>query len=263
MTFTASLCIGLFVFCIGGALASIVCELSAKIGNRRCLKSRFAITCVLLSGAVASAAATLIYVPGLFMMFPLSRSDTEFLVFLFLLGAGCSGFWKFMLPAAVFLYIFISIFTGVRLYRTFGTMEENHEISVTSGTVYVDENPYPAAEKTTQSVVISVYTLPHNLLLPLPRVWYCIKGVVPADGEKFSAQNFSTAPLLVFRDSSEQGKDSSGFFRRTVQKYDSWLVSDQNFKYVHIPQESVLPVLYTMICHSFGGRLYCIVNRSL
>lgn len=263
MTFTASLCIGLFVFCIGGALASIICEVSAKISGRRCLKSRFAITCVLLSGAIASAAATLIYVPGLFMMFPLSRGDTLFISFLFLLGAGCSGFWKIILPASAFLYILISVFTGVRLYRTFGTMSENHEISVTSGTVYVDDRPYPADDRTAQSVVVSVYTLPHNLLLPLPRVWYCIKGVVPTDGEKASARSFSAAPLLASRNSSEEKKDSSVFFLHAVQEYDSWLVSDQNFEYVHIPQETVIPVLYTMTCHSFGGKLYCTVNRSL
>lgn len=258
MNFTAALCIGCFLFCIGGALASIVCELSAKLFHRKYLKSRFVITCVLLSGAVVAATAALIYVPGLFMMFPLSKSDILFFTAVFFLGIGCSACWKIFLPFVLLCYIIISAFTGFYLYHSFGSPVEYHEISQMDGYVYVDDAQFAVSGKDQKSIVIKVYTLPYLLLLPLPRVWYRISGVTDADSESSGIESAKGGAPAV------QSKETEGgAWRRMTKTYESWILSKYTYQYVRLPKTDILPVLYTMTCHSFGGHLYCTVSRSL
>lgn len=257
MNFTATLCVSCFALCSGGAFASIVCVCAAKLLKRRYLRSRFAITCVLLSIAIVSAASLLIFVPEFFMLPPAESADIIFYVLLFVFGFLCSAFWKTVLPISLSIYIILSFCTGIHLYRKFGTLTEFHNISVTEKNVYVDEKSFTVPGDVQKSVVLSVYTLPNKLLLPLPRVWYTVDSVIPTS-EKDSYKSLSDE-LDVF----SPPKKSGNFFLKAVDKYDSYIFSQCESTFVSIPNQTVLPSLYTMTCHAYSGQLFCSVNRSL
>ena len=56
MSFYSCLVFGITSICLGALAGCLICVISAKIANKKYLRSRFAVSCVLLSVAVAMCA---------------------------------------------------------------------------------------------------------------------------------------------------------------------------------------------------------------
>ena len=56
MSFYSCLVFGITSICLGALAGCLICVISAKITNKKYLRSRFAVSCVLLSVAVAMCA---------------------------------------------------------------------------------------------------------------------------------------------------------------------------------------------------------------
>lgn len=191
------------------------------------MQARFVVFCLLLSAAIAGVTALLIFVPQkAFFRELLDVSYIMFLSILYLLSLFCVVFWKLLLPLVLIAYIAISAFTGVSLYALFGLQKDSFEIAVQPDGIYVDGTLEVAG--VADSLPVMLYTLPPQLLLPVPRVWYRL-GI--QDTQEFTAAVYQQA--------------QNTFFSQYVARYVHWCLSRSAVARVPLDQETSLPALYT------------------
>lgn len=266
MSFTFSLTAAVFLLCMGGAVGCLVCMLCGKLFHKQVLKIRLTVFCLLLSVAIAVVAFQLIFSPAMFAsLLQVARSHLIFLFVLFCAGLLCACFWRSFLPFAVMTYIACSIFIGVKLYAAFGANEDSLSVSVSATSIKVNENVFPVTNPQGKSIVLKTYTLPPELLLPVPRVWYTVCGVAstdertvfPAVSELTDFSGSDSATISFF------GKGRQTSLEKYLQTFSQWVLSKHEYTLLPLPETSVLPSLYSIKLQVSGETISYAVTRSL
>lgn len=270
MSFPFALFATSFLLSLGGAVGCLCCILCGAAFKKPVLKSRLTVFCILLSVAIAVFAFSLILVPDLYTppmeFFRTAGENWLFLGALFLCGILCASFWRSVLPFAVSCYIALSVFTGIKLYGTFGANEETVSLVVHADAVKVNGETYPVKNIADSSLVLKKYTLPPALLVPLPRVWFTVCGVGKADGNV--RQVSDTAELSHFSGDSNTAVSFSGegdnvFLGNVIRFYREWLLARTGYQLVPLEDSVVYPSLYTLKIEITGEKLIPALVRNL
>ena len=251
---------------MGGSFGCLVCMLCGRVFHKDVLKARFTIFCLLLSVAIAVVTLQLIFSPTMFdSVGKVVRSHLGFFVLLFALGVFASCFWRTFLPVAVMAYIAFSVFVGIKLYAAFGANEDTLSVSVNATSVRVNEQQFAVQEGLGKSIVLKTYTLPPEILLPLPRIWYTVCGV---SSSKDAATYATLSELADFSGAepaavSFSGEDASSFFGTYLIAFREWLLAKSAYQLLPLPDTTVFPSLYSIRIQVSGEKIRSSVTRNL
>ncbi len=269
MSFSFALISAFFLLSLGGAMGCLFCMLCGRIFHKPVLKSRLTIFCILLSVSIAVLAFSLLLTPELYAsrsaLFGTVSKNAGFLGGLLVCGILCSSFWRSVLPFAVSCYIAVSVFTGIKLYGTFGANEEALSVVAQSDAIKVNGTGYPVDDVRGKAIVLKRYTVPSVLLVPLPRVWYVVCGVAEkTDGGKI----LSSSELVHFSGRADEPVSFSGegkdfFLGGAVQRYREWLLASVGYQLVPVEDSEIYPALYTIRIKASGENLIATLSRNL
>ena len=201
---------------------------------------RLTLIFVMLSIAVASVAAAIIFIPGIRTCFTFTIADFIYYGIIFVVGALCASFPKIFFPAVSVCYVGVCIITLVVMYRSFGLASDAVSVSVTQNQVCVDKQKYDLDVLPSQQVNILfvVYTLPDKLLVPLPRTWYLPAGAFTANEQMTSSEQIDDGRNNPFP-SADMNSSKIKFFYQ-------YIFSRPANSFVALPVSSVYPALYTV-----------------
>lgn len=156
------------------------------------------------------------------------------------------------------------------LYGRFGPLPEKQNVTLNRESVIIDENSFYVEKTNSKKIVIEVYTLPEKLILPLPRVWYSVAGITDAD---FSAAEDEENILKTVKNASgfvgnpQIEENEKTVVNTKLQKlnseYFSWILKKQKVLYVPLPQNEILPSVYTLIFKTKAENLTCRLEKNL
>ncbi len=265
MSFSWALVSGIVSLCAGGVTGSLICVAAGRIFHKRYLKTHFVIVCILMSIAVAVAAGGFVFIDNLQSEITSVFAEGSFFLVMYLVGLLSVCFWKIVLPVAVLLYICLSTVTGINLYKKFGSQLSSVPVTISAGAVKAGENTFYADQTAGKSIVVEVYTIPGELLIPVPRVWYQISGLADSSvhvspGESLrNTHGFSGLPSEI-----EPVQEVSDFlWQAQIQKFMDYVIGKPLNLLVPIPVDDVMPGLYTLNIKTRGEVLSCSLNRNL
>lgn len=203
--------------------------------------------CVMLSVAIAAAAVMLIFVPSCDAYFPTTSADFSYFAVLFFAGILCGLFPRVFFPLFIVMYVALSIFTTVVLYRRFGLQSDTIAVTVADRDVLIDKTTYdlPVAPGEEPSVSFIVYQLPAKLLVPLPRTWYMQNGVFSA-----SHESLVRSPSVPQLSAPQKGT------------FENYLLSAPQTQTCTLSAASYYPALYTITVRRHLAAVSFTVARS-
>lgn len=246
MSFSAFVaCLSAVFLCAGAACGCAACVLCGAALRKPYIKARFAVFCVLLSVAVAVFAVLLIFVQQrAFFAAVLQLSYIVFFLSLVIVALLCAVCWKTIFPLVILCYIVLSAITGISLYSLFGSQNDTFAVSVQADGLLVDGVLYSVPAQNTLS--FDVYTLPPQLLLPLPRAWYVLSG----------------SPLQL-ESAVHEKYGKLGTFSSVAERYLHWCLSSCSTATVPLEPEIVFPALYTCSLERSWERISFSLRRDL
>ncbi len=269
MSFYVCVCFGIIALSAGVIFGSIFSIVISKVFRKRILKAYFSVICVFLS-LVISSCVVCFFISGENNFNSLLKTvNTFFVVFLFLSGFICSVFWKIAIPLLLTFYIILSVISGVKLYGEFGSKTESATVTLNKNLITLDSKNFSIDKINGKALVVEVYTLPSILLLPLPRVWFSVIGVVDSalynetisDIRGFAG--FSGDSGLSGRTDSEKKHNGSNFWLKTKDKYFNWMLNNKKYLLIQIPVDDMLPAVYTLNFTQKGEVLTCRLIKNL
>lgn len=257
MNFVAILSFAVFIFSSGIIFGSLSCVFCGKVFKKNYSKAHFTVIFFFLSILVFS---------GIYFFFFTEESVhsfSEILVykfyFLSLFGAGFlfSSVWRVFPGLFLVLYIFLSVFTGVKFYSIFQNSKESINLTVNEQSIYIEDEYYPVLPAENQKLYVEVYELPKTLLLPLPRVWYKICGIVDLNENK--RENYS---IKLQSDSKKSGQNiQKTFFSKKLNEFIEWCLSSKSELLISIPKPEVFPAVYKIDFKRKGDSLKYDLNK--
>lgn len=268
MSFSGSLCFAVFSLCAGGIFGNLLCIVPGIAFKKKYLKQR--ITVIFLFFSLVIAFFAYAFIKDIFSQFLFFKSDWLFFCGIFAAAFLCSVFWKIVLPLCFAFYVFICAWTGIILYGRFGSLPENTSVTLNKESVIIGENSFYVEETNNKKIVIEVYVLPQKLILPLPRVWYCVAGITDADffaeeNEKnvLKAVKNSSGFVGIFQTDKNEKQPANTKLEKLNSDYFSWVLSKQKVLYVPLPQNEILPSVYTLNFKTRSENLTCRLEKNL
>ncbi len=268
MSFSFSLCFAVFSLCAGGIFGNLFCIILGLAFKKKYLKQR--ITVIFLFCSLAVAFFAFAFIKDIFSQVLFLKSEWLYFCCIFAAAFFSSVFWKVVLPLCFAFYVFICAWTGIMLYKSFGSLPEKQSVTLNRDSVIIDENSFYIEKQNNKKIVIEVYTLPAKLILPLPRVWYLVAGITDADF--FVADNEQNTLKTVKNASGFVGiaqidKTYKTLANTKLQKlnsdYFSWILKEQKILYVPLPQTEILPSVYTLSFKAKSENLTCRLEKNL
>ena len=229
MQFPETLFTALFSAGIGGSVGCGAAIIAAAVRRRRC-SGRVSALCVLLSIAVAAAAALLVFTP--FRIFRLPDTRTVIWCASFCAaGFVASLFYRAALPAGAVLYAAASLYVYIVYSASFEVIPRSLPVTVgsagaVSGSTVLESHSGSGAEDDTVS--LQLCTLPPELLFPLPRTWYALES------------RPLSAPLFA-----------------------QYLFSGVHAVSIPVPEGLSSPAVYTLVFRSPSGSVAPVLRRIL
>ena len=265
MSFYACLSFAIVSLCLGGVAGCLFCVAFAKIFHKKFLKARISVVFLLLSVVVAFGAGGFVFIKN--PSFELSAFLTEKLFFFALFATGFLGavFWKTVFPVLIAFYIALSAFTGIALYSEFGILPDNMSVTLNKTFIEAGKSTFFVDSPENKSLAVEVYVLPKKLLLPLPRVWYRVIGTVDFsyidDGKNIRLSSEFSGDVLLDENSKNNQKNS--FFARHLRNYMGWVLKTRKNLLVPLPQNELLPSVYTLKFKRKTEILSCRLEKNL
>lgn len=262
MKFLSALIFFVCALCLGGTVGVLFSFFKDFVIKKKSFKSYFFVLCVLLSIAVAFAAAGFVLIEDTRAQLLYVKQNQTFFILVASCGFLCTAFWKIALPVFVLLYIVLASFTGSNLYKSFGTMPTFVPVTVNQSSVNCDGSDFFIDSPQKKSLVIEVYTLPSILILPLPRLWYYVIGVTDSsyvdDGSDIRLKS-------GFSGRSETVDERALYLsdKKILEPYAHWLFSDRKYIFVPIPDEENLPSVFRLNFKERDEKLFCSLSKSL
>lgn len=265
MKFFPTLIFFIFFLTFGGIFGVIFCFLKDFLIKRKSFKSYFFLLCILLSVLIAFATVGFIFIDDISAKLSYIEQNPAFFIFAAICGFLCTSFWKIFLPLTVLSYILISVFTGSHLYKRFGAMPNFIPITVNQSSVNCDGFDFFIDSPQKKSLVVEVYTLPSILIIPLPRLWYSVIGVVDSD---YVDDGSDIREKSVFSGKDlNAGEDKAikvfSFAKKNFDTYFKWIFSNRKYILVPLPNEENLPSVYKLNFKESDEILYCGLSKSL
>ena len=268
MSFFGFLCFAVFSLCAGGILGNLLCIILGLACKQKYLKQR--ITVIFLFFSLATAFFAFAFIKDIFLQFEFFKSEWLYFCCIFTAAFFSAVFWKIVLPLCFAFYVFICAWTGIMLYGRFGPLPEKQNVTLNRESVIIEENSFYVEKTNSKKIVIEVYTLPEKLILPLPRVWYSVAGITDAD---FSAAEDEENILKTVKNASgfvgnpkiEENEKTvvNTKLQKLNSEYFSWILKKQKVLYVPLPQNEILPSVYTLIFKTKAENLTCRLEKNL
>ena len=275
MNFFGALVFGIIFLCLGGVCGCACCIALGKCFKKHYSPAYFTVLCVLLSFCVAAAALGLILLPELNAQIDGFFKNLIFFVCLFFAGFLSSSLWRIFLGLFLLIYVILSIYTGIKLYGKFGTSLDSVEVSVFQNRISIGGESIFIDSENQKGIVVEVFELPPILLLPLPRVWYSVIGIVDLKSESYQNQNIRKLPSFsALASAKEKNEDANSaekiksrfrfaeFFVEKENDFMNWVLKNRKNLIVEIPGD-VIPVIYNLDFTSKGEILNCKLNKVL
>ena len=257
MSFYSCLVFGITSICLGALAGCLICVISAKIANKKYLRSRFAVSCVLLSVAVAMCAGGFVLISDMAAQMQFVFQNIVYFAALFALGLLCSVFWRSVLPLCVLVYILASAFTGFKLYSLYGSKADSITVTVTRNSIQLERDDCPVDDCKNKSIVVEARVLPAQFLFPLPRVWYSPIGVIDSEAQVDGGENLRFNHAFSGPESavSQSEGENKGFVEKVLGPRKNLLIK--------IPPQDAVPSIYTLNFKTRGEVLTCSLNKDL
>ena len=264
MSFATSLVFGIISICLGGITGSVLCILSGVLFKKKYLKSHFTIICVLLSVAVAFGTGGFVLIENLLQQISLIGQWWMFFLALFCAGVLSACFWKIALPVFVFAYILVSLVTGIKLYSQFGSKLDSVSVTVRNDSIKVQEDCFYMDDINHKSLVVEVYTIPGILIIPLPRVWYSVIGVISSDVEIDKTSDVrGLHEFSGIHAELEFGEKSDLLWQKQIDTFMKWVLQNRKNLLIEVPVDENLPAVYTLTFNVKGENLTCKIDKQL
>ncbi|WP_147634206.1 hypothetical protein [Treponema pectinovorum] len=215
-----------------------------------------------MSVLIAFATVGFIFIDDVIAKLSYIEQNPAFFVFAAICGFLCTSFWKIFLPLIVLSYILISVFTGSHLYKRFGAMPNFIPITVNQSSVNCDGFDFFIDSPQKKSLVVEVYTLPSILIIPLPRLWYSVIGVVDSDYVD-DGSDIREKSVFSGKDLKTKENDSFCIGKKKFDLYRKWIFSNRKYILVPLPNEENLPSVYKLNFKESDEILYCSLSKSL
>ncbi len=258
MTFSLYLALGILSLSLGAFIACVVCVSGALIARQKYYKSR--ITFILLLLSVIIICTTFIVITDFRTVIGCIKCVSDVFYFVILLfGAGflMAWLWKFFIPFFILCYVICSVFTGIILYSSFDNIKESFDITVAKNSIKLDEKKLNCNMSGKKSIVLESYTLPDNLLLPLPRVWYRFYGVTDTEKKGDKAQ-YKTIDYI----NSDYGIKNE-YILDVKKKYEMYLFANKELKYIDLSSSEVYPILYHVKVEVKNNKITYVLQQTL
>lgn len=153
--------------------------------------------------------------------------------------------------------------TGYILYGKYGTLPDSASVMVSDSAVIIDNKKYFSDDIKNKALVVETYTLPSVLILPLPRVWYSVIGLIDVAHKENGNDIRRSADFSGGDEDINKGIGAFTYWGRKYEEYKKWLFSNNKNLLIPIPEEQILPVEYTLIYKTSGDELRCRLVRQL
>lgn len=241
MSYQIFLFFSLFALFSGCSLSSFACIVFGKICHKKYASYRFSLVFFFLSAAIAVFTLGVFVADGFLDYFkdPVNFSNLPldsviFFAAVFIASGIICAFWKIALPAAVSLYIAVSVYQGYYLYKTFGVPGENYSVTVTESEIYLTSDAQDGSLKfpIEEGLSAEVFMLNPKWILPLPKMWFVFSG---NGTELFEKLPFLTKKML-----------EPSF----IQEF-------------HLPEYGITPVLFDLNIDTDKGTVDYVFTRAL
>lgn len=240
MNYSTSLCLTLFSFFLGISAGCFFAILAGKLFRQFYLRCRFSLACVFLAFAISTFSIMLIFLPESHSLTFFTRNDVFFWLIIFFAGLLISSFWKYLLIPAFLIFLAVWIHSYLFLQKFFSTPQNKMFVSSQKTSVIVDEKLFHTPEFSDRNILLKVYSLPKRLILPLPRFW--TKYTVVLNQKDAEDEDFSK----YFENEDYKLVNKKNMFEELIQQFDYWLVKNEDYITVPIPDSRNYPVLYTL-----------------
>lgn len=265
MSFYACLSFAIISLCLGGVAGCLFCAGFARIFHKKFLKARISVIFLLLSVVVAFGAGGFIFIKNPSFEFSVFLTEKFFFFAIFAAGFLGAVFWKIVFPALIAFYIALSAFTGIALYSEFGILPDNMSVTLNKTFIEAGKSTFFVDSPENKSLAVEVYILPKKLLIPLPRVWYRVIGTVDSsyvdDGKNIRLSSDFSGEILPDENSKNSQKDS--LFEKKIKAYRKWVLKTRKNLLVPLPQNELLPSVYTLKFKRKTEILSCRLEKNL
>lgn len=251
MNFVFTLSAAVVCLAVGISLGSFASMAVSKALHRKQKSYRLSLSLVMLSLAVAVAALAIIVISQnttrSFFAFTnyLSFTKTNIIYYsaIFAVGIMCGALPVIFFPITIVIYVVISIFTTVAVFKTFGLQTDIVPVTVSENKIQVDKKTYKINSSPNQQneILFTVYTLPDYLLVPLPRTWYLQTSAKQSAEQE--APSLSTEPAVTAAKVSSQESNTSS---TKLSFINSYIFSNTKTKTVKLPPSKFYPAIYTI-----------------
>ena len=244
MTFETTLLSAVCLFCAAASVAHLFGMLTAKIRGVPA-GGRFFAFCIFLSVAVALYTVLIFLRQNLLWFVPLYTEAEPARAVVFSLWAVAGLFigmhWKIFLPVCMAVYLLATVLTALLLYRVFGKPVSQYTLTISEATLKIDDTVIPHTAAEPQDVRFVVLRVSDTLLLPLPRFWYDLADAV-------DVSRLPATPWFVW------------YLSHIVSSSSEAPLADLA---VPLPQDTLLPALYTLRLYPRGNNMDYTLEKTL